>query len=176
MTGQPLAFNRFAMFTLLSMLIVLVAQSFGLMIGAVFNVVVSILCLNLSIIKYSNIKYIQFQNGTFLGPCLSVPMMMFAGFGVTLRDLPSYLYWGSYLSYLRYGLEGIVGSIYGLDRDILWCPDDEYCHFKYPQKFLKEISMKGDQFCNDTVVLIIMLFSFRIIAFVLLQLKLRAVR
>lgn len=48
----------------------------------------------------------NFQNGTFLAPTLSVPMMMFAGFGVSLRDLPGYLRWGSYISYLRYGLEG----------------------------------------------------------------------
>lgn len=41
-----------------------------------------------------------------MGPTLAVPIMMFAGFGVSLRDLPQYLKWGTYLSYLRYGLEG----------------------------------------------------------------------
>ncbi|OWR55647.1 ATP-binding cassette transporter subfamily G member Bm3 [Danaus plexippus plexippus] len=78
MSAQPLEPGRFAMFFAISIYTVLVAQSFGLMVGAIFNVV----------------------NGTFLGPTLSVPMMMFAGFGVTLRDLPPYLYWGSYVSYL----------------------------------------------------------------------------
>lgn len=154
MTGQPLEWNRFTMFTVLSMLIVFVAQSFGLMIGAVFNVV----------------------NGTFMGPCLSVPMMMFAGFGVTLRDLPSYLRWGSYISYLRYGLEGMVGAIYGLGRPVLECPEDDYCHYKYPEKLLQEIAMSGDQFWNDIIALIIILFFLRIVAYVLLRWKLLSVR
>jgi hypothetical protein len=42
MTGQPYEQDRFFMFLVISMLVVFVAQSFGLMIGAVFNVVVSI--------------------------------------------------------------------------------------------------------------------------------------
>ncbi|OAD59625.1 ATP-binding cassette sub-family G member 4 [Eufriesea mexicana] len=83
-TSQPLEISRFLMFFSISLLIVLIAQGAGLMIGAVCNVV----------------------NGTFLGPTLSVPMMMFAGFGVSLRDIPIYLKWGTYISFLRYGLEG----------------------------------------------------------------------
>lgn len=103
-------------------------------------------------------------------------MMMFAGFGVSLRDLPTYLYWGSYISYLRYGLEGYVSAIYGLDRPTIDCPDDLYCHFKYPKKFLSEIAMKGDQFFNDMIALVIILFFLRILAYVLLKWKLMAVR
>lgn len=102
---------------------------------------------------------------------------MFAGFGVTLRDLPPYLYWGSYISYLRYGLEGLVSAIYGLDRPVIFCPDEAlYCHYKYPTKFLNEISMEGDQFWNDTVALFIILFCLRVAAYVLLKWKLTAIR
>jgi len=57
-------------------------------------------------------------------------MMMFAGFGVTLRDLPGYLRWGSHISYLRYGLEGFIASIYGLDRGVLACEEAAYCHYR----------------------------------------------
>lgn len=154
MTAQPPSLERFGMFTAISVLVVFVAQSFGLMIGAVFDV----------------------TNGTFLGPTLSVPMMMFAGFGVALKDLPSYLFWGSYISYLRYGLEGFVGAIYGLNRNTLECPEDKYCHYKYPTKFLEDIDMKGDQFWNDIICLAIILFFLRIMAFVLLRWKLTAQR
>lgn len=55
--------------------------------------------------------------------------MMFAGFGVTLRDMPPYLKWGSYISYLRYGLEGYVGALYG-DRAQLKCEMADYCHYR----------------------------------------------
>lgn len=103
-------------------------------------------------------------------------MMMFAGFGVTLRDLPMYLYWGSYISYLRYGLEGYVGAIYGLDRETMFCPEDKYCHYKYPEQFLEEIAMRGDQFWNDIIALVIILFFLRILAYVLLKWKLTSVR
>ncbi|XP_050674125.1 ATP-binding cassette subfamily G member 4 [Leptidea sinapis] len=153
MSAQPLDAARFTMFFTISLFTVLVAQSFGLMVGAVFNVV----------------------NGTFLGPTLSVPIMMFAGFGVTLRDLPPYLYWGSYVSYLRYGLEGYIDAIYGLNRSTLEC-SAEYCHYKHPKVFLKEIAMSPNMFWWDVGALTVTLFLLRVAAFVLLKWKLTAVR
>ncbi|KAJ8721648.1 hypothetical protein PYW07_002423 [Mythimna separata] len=154
MSSQPLDIVRFCMFFAISLYTVLVAQSFGLMIGAVFSVV----------------------NGTFLGPTLSVPMMMFAGFGVTLRDLPGYLRWGSYVSYLRYGLEGFIGAIYGLDRPILDCNEALYCHYKHPRTFLNEVAMSPDEFWFDVMALSIFVVTLRITAFFLLKWKLDAVR
>ncbi|XP_075974049.1 ATP-binding cassette sub-family G member 1 [Anticarsia gemmatalis] len=154
MSSQPMDIVRFLMFFAISLYTVLVAQSFGLMIGAVFSVV----------------------NGTFLGPTLSVPMMMFAGFGVTLRDLPWYLYWGSYVSYLRYGLEGFIGAIYGLNRPILDCNQALYCHYKHPRTFLAEVAMSPDMFWWDVLALTLFVVILRIAAFVLLKWKLNAVR
>ncbi|XP_076252828.1 ATP-binding cassette sub-family G member 1 [Rhynchophorus ferrugineus] len=154
MTGQPLDGMRFTMFFVSSMLVVFVAESFGLVVGAYFSVV----------------------NGTFLGPILTVPMMMFAGFGVTLKDLPIYLYWGSYVSYLRFGLEGVVGAIYGLNRQTLDCPEDQYCHYKYPKKFLEDIAVKPDQFSNDVIALVLFWFILRIGALVVLKYKLHSMR
>ena len=47
MSGQPPDVTRFAMFFTISLLVSFVAQSFGLMIGAVFNVVVRLkICWN----------------------------------------------------------------------------------------------------------------------------------
>lgn len=70
------------------------------------------------------------KNGTFLAPTITIPMMMFAGFGVTLKDLPSYMKWGSHVSFMRYGLEGFVGAIYGGKRETLECKA-AYCHYRY---------------------------------------------
>lgn len=115
------------------------------------------------------------QNGTFLAPTLSVPMMMFAGFGVTLRDLPAYLKWGSYVSYLRFGLEGYVGAIYGLNRSTMAC-SQVYCHYRYPQVFLDEIAMQDGMFWTDMAALAAILLMLRIVAYFLLRWKLVAVR
>ncbi|XP_075151469.1 ATP-binding cassette sub-family G member 4 [Haematobia irritans] len=151
---QPMEWSRFWMFFAISVLTVFVGQSFGLMIGAWFNVV----------------------NGTFLAPVLTIPMMMFAGFGVTLRDLPIYLKWGSHISYLRYGLEGFVSAIYGNDRGTLDCNEAPYCHYRYPKKFLDEITMTGDQFWNDIIALGIIILIFRVAAFVVLKAKIKSVK
>ncbi|KAJ9584329.1 hypothetical protein L9F63_021329 [Diploptera punctata] len=152
-SGQPSDINRFNMFFSISLLIVYVAMSFGLMIGAIFDVV----------------------NGTFLGPTLSVPLMMFAGYGVNLRDMPKYLKWGTYISYLRYGLEGYVSAIYGYGRDVMDCVV-LYCHYKNPGKFLREIAMTGDQYWNDLIALLIIFILFRSLSYFLLRWKIKAVR
>lgn len=155
MSAQPLEFIRFFMFLAISLLTMFIGHGTGLMIGSVFNVV----------------------NGTFMGPTSAIPLMMFSGFGVSLRDLPNYLKWGSYLSYLRYGLEGFVGAIYGFDRPILDCKKSElYCHYRYPSKFLSDISMKGDQFWNDIIGLIITLIIIRCCAYLFLRWKIMSYR
>lgn len=101
--------------------------------------------------------------------------MMFAGFGVTLRDLPSYLKWGSYISYLRFGLEGYIAAIYGRNRKNLECAE-VYCHYKKPKIFLNDIAMRDDQFLNDVIALLIMLVATRTFAYYLLRWKLKASR
>lgn len=153
LSDQPPDINRFTVFQTVSLLTVFIAQSIGYMIGAVFDII----------------------NGTFFGPTLVVPMMMFSGFGVNFRDIPSYLYWGTYVSYLRYGLEGYVGSIYGMNRTTLECPEF-YCHYKYPQKFLHDIAMSGDVYWNDIIVLLFILLLTRAGAYYLLRWKIRAMR
>ncbi|XP_046834845.1 ATP-binding cassette sub-family G member 4 [Vespa crabro] len=157
MSSQPLEISRFFMFFTISLLVTFIAQGTGLMIGAVLNIV----------------------NGTFIGPALSVPLMMFAGFGVSLRDLPNYLKWGSYVSYLRYGLEGYVNAIYGMDRATLPCKSDKeaiYCHYRYPNKFLSDIAMRGDQFWNDIIALSVILLITRCCAYFLLKWKIWSLR
>ncbi|XP_063697131.1 ATP-binding cassette sub-family G member 4 [Culicoides brevitarsis] len=154
MSAQPLERDRFLMFFFICQLVVFVASGMGLMIGAWFDVV----------------------NGTFLGPTIAVPFMMFAGFGVTLRDMPSWLYPGTYVSYLKYGLEGMLSAIYGGNRATLDCNLADYCHYKYPKTFLEDISMRGDQFWNDVLWLSVMTITLRVFCFYVLKWKIMAVR
>nr|CAD7400399.1 unnamed protein product [Timema cristinae] len=155
MTGQPMEPRRIVMFLVIGQLTMFVSQTIGLMIGSIFDVV----------------------NGTFLGPTLTVPIMMFAGFGINLRDMPVYLHWGTYISYLRFSLEGIIAAIYGDDRPVLDCPEHIlYCHYKHPSKFLHEIAMNGDMFWIDLGALSTMVVLGRAAAYFLLRWKLYSVR
>lgn len=155
-TSQPLEMTRFLMFFSISLLVAFIAQGTGLMIGAVFNVV----------------------NGTFLGPTLSVPLMMFSGFGVSLRDIPHYLKWGTYVSFLRYGLEGFVSSLYGYGRSVLPCQEKDhlYCHYRYTAKFLSDVALDSEQFWNDIIALLTILVVTRCVAYFLLRWKIISVR
>ncbi|KAJ8688399.1 hypothetical protein QAD02_024194 [Eretmocerus hayati] len=159
MSSQPYESVRFGMFFSISLLVAFIAQSFGLLIGSAFDVV----------------------NGTFLAPTLSVPMMMFAGFGVALKDMPGYLNWGTYISYLRYGLEGYVNAIYGMMRPDLVCPktddDIDFCITKRPSIFVKKyIGMEDDQFWTDITALCYILVVMRIACYVTMRWKLSASR
>lgn len=49
-------------------------------------------------------------------------------------------------------------------------------YFRYPTKFLSEITMRGDQFWYDLNALIVIFIIFRIIAYFVLRWKVIAVR
>lgn len=76
----------------------------------------------------------------FLGPVLTVPLMLLAvyGFGFGPDTYPIYIRIVMSLSYVRYGLEGIIAAIYGYKRADLFCPDSElFCMFSNSE-FLKD--------------------------------------
>ncbi|CAG9819793.1 unnamed protein product [Phaedon cochleariae] len=150
-TSQPLEALRFGMVLLVSVLIALVSQSYGLLIGAGFNI----------------------EGGVFLGPISTIPMVLFSGFFAKLDDIPYYLKWLPYLSYLRYGFEGSMIAIYGLGRPKLTCTVT-YCPFKYPETFLEQMSMKDDMrtYLIDVGVLTGLFLFLRVCAYFLLRLKL----
>lgn len=100
-------------------------------------------------------------------------MVLFSGFFANLDDIPYYLSWLPYVSYVKYSFEGVMVSIYGLDRKKLDC-NEIYCHFKKPTMFLKQMSMKGDidTYIIDVVVLIGLFILLRIAAYFVLRIKL----
>lgn len=78
------------------------------------------------------------------------------------------------MSYLRYGFEANMISIYGLEREKLQCTI-AYCHFKYPKTFLEQMSMKGDMetYLTDVAILGGLFVFLRLCAYFALRIKLR---
>ncbi|XP_049535189.1 ATP-binding cassette sub-family G member 1-like isoform X2 [Anopheles darlingi] len=153
LTSQPMDPKRVGMFVLICILTSLVAQSLGLLIGAGMSV----------------------ETGVFLGPVSTIPIILFSGFFVNFDVIPSYLQWVTYVSYVRYGFEGAMVSVYGMEREKLACTAI-YCHFRSPKKFLEEMSMDNAEYWIDATALFGFFISLRVIAYFVLRWKLHSIR
>src|SRR4051794_30332768 len=80
-------------------------------------------------------KILRFQAAVFVGPVTTIPIFLFSGFFVTMKSVPAYLRWISYISYARYSFQSTLTAVYGYERESLNC-FEPYCHFKNPKKFL----------------------------------------
>jgi hypothetical protein len=78
----------------------------------------------------------------FVGPAMTVPLMLFAVQGIgDETPLPIYRQIIMYVSYIRYGLEGLIVATYGYNRGKLPCPEGEmfYCHYAVPRQLLRSM-------------------------------------
>ncbi|XP_047509168.1 ATP-binding cassette sub-family G member 1 isoform X2 [Pieris napi] len=150
MTSQPMELDRILKFAAVNILTALVAQSLGLLIGAAMKI----------------------ETGVYLGPVTTIPVVLFSGFFINFDAVPEYLSWLTYVSYIRYGFEGAMLSVYGYDREKLKCSID-FCHYRKPSQFLKYMSMNDANFWVDIGALTVFFIGIRIISYLVLRFKLK---
>lgn len=98
MNSQIWSAWRFSMFLWMVILVALTAQSHGLLVSAMFME--------------------SATAAVFFAPIVSVPTLLFAGFFVRLKTMPSFFIPLTYVSYIRYGFESLVSITYGFGRCI----------------------------------------------------------
>lgn len=111
----------------------------------------------------------------FVGPTLIAPLMLLAvyGLGSGSAGIPVVVKLLMSLSYLRYGLEGLVAAIYGSGRTNIPCPESEqFCMYVNPSHLLADMGMENVAFWFDLLVLFGMLVVLKAVSFYLLRQRL----
>ncbi|KAJ6646154.1 ATP-binding cassette subfamily G member 4 [Pseudolycoriella hygida] len=132
MTSQPLEWFRFGLFFVICLMVALVAQSIGLVVGALFSV----------------------KNGAVFGPFFICPFLIFSGFFIQLNDAHPTMQWLFHASFLKYALEGGTLAIFGYERERMEC-SQLFCQFVLPKKFIKTVDMHNSDFMTAVIALII---------------------
>lgn len=149
MTDQPMDCFRFFAFFTTTLLLSFAAQGLGLIAGSMLNV------------KFTLI----------LGSFFICPFVLFSNFFIQMKDTEEIFHILFNLSFIKYAFEGSIQSIFGFDRQKMFC-NQAYCQFQWPHKFLEFLDV-SENFNAVMTKLLIFIFIFRLIAFTIMHLRLK---
>ncbi|XP_073949040.1 ABC transporter G family member 2-like [Choristoneura fumiferana] len=118
LTSQPMEIQRLSLAWAICVLITILAQTYGLVVGTAFSV----------------------KLGMFVVPAANIPMLMFSEFFIPYHEMPYYLRPFAAISYFRYAFDAFVQSAYGFNRENLPC-NKAFCMFKSPEAYLTYLGL-----------------------------------
>ncbi|XP_031638739.1 ATP-binding cassette sub-family G member 4 [Contarinia nasturtii] len=152
LTGNYLENYRFALFTTMCLLATISAQAWGFFIGSTMSIKIAV----------------------FIGPILAVLFSVF-GFCTRYVDINRMFQWMWHISYFRAGFHGVLDTVYGMNRTDLWCPPQtefNYCHFRKPDVFLREVSISGFETYKNIYLMTGVIITMHILTILTLWFKL----
>ncbi|RZF39649.1 hypothetical protein LSTR_LSTR001170 [Laodelphax striatellus] len=150
MADEPLELPRFIWFSSFTIMVALVSEGLGVLIGCNFN------C----------------TNGAVVGPSVMAPILMIAihgmGYGLHIKPFMKSL---MNLSFIRIAVVGIVTSLYQNGRGPMECKSQThpYCHYREPYMLVRDLGMTNQSTVNQIIGLIGFLLLFRMAAFLTLR-------
>lgn len=182
MTSQPLELYRISIFFGIMMMVTLVGQALGTLVGSIFNVTVSksdqgewLIGFHRRItyeFVFTFALFLFFQNGAIFGSFFIAPFMIFSGFFIRMVDAAPMLHWLFHISFLKYALEGTALAIFGFDRPKMECRE-LFCMYRLPKKFLKMQNLHNGDFLTAGIVLFSMVVLLRIMSFFMMNFRLK---
>jgi len=159
MTDQPYDGARYTKYVAITVLTCLVAQSIGLLLGAVAPNV---------------------PTAVFVAPVTGIPVLLFSGFFVSFDTIPKYMQWITYISFARYSWEGMIVAIYGDNRGALSCKKGDRCIFMEGGDVLDSLDIDESalhltrgKFYFDCVVLGFFFITLRLVTYMVLRYKIK---
>ncbi len=146
-------------FNIMLILLGLVGQSIGVLMGTLFPM----------------------HTAYFFGPFTCLPNIIFSGYYFSLRPIPYNLRWLTFISSMKFALEGLLITIYGFDRAEFSCEallqtgEMQRTNCLKPEQILQEMGVTMSIYA-DMIVLIVHFLILRGLCYLALRHRLRAVK
>ncbi|KAJ0175724.1 hypothetical protein K1T71_008883 [Dendrolimus kikuchii] len=131
LTSQPMEIHRLGIAWLICTLITILAQTFGLAVGAACEMKLAL----------------------FIIPVTNIPILMFSEFFIPYEEMPTYLRPVALISYFRYAFDAMLETVYGFNRPDLPC-NKMFCMFKNPEDYLKHLGLARNISADLTALVI----------------------
>lgn len=110
--------------------------------------------------------------GTLTFASVFLPLYaIFSGIFIQMKDTAVGFHWIFEMSFVKHAMDGASVAILGSNRTKFDC-DADYCHYRWPHRFLQSLGMQED-LTKSLQALLIFLFIFRIAAFCIMYIRLK---